>query len=202
MKTRDWTAIWLALLVGVACAQGMPIPSPEQIDQQIATAIANLPVVDAEEDEAAAVFPVDVRYRELPTDPVELLRSQVPSIPGQDPAALVKQFLPQAMPSVREHARDIGTLVCSQELKLGRERIPAGEHILGVIFNETVYQPEALVIHGDLLEEDVVIKLKTKRSKEEFDVLRITIVGKRKDFTLAVGWGATISSSKAFKPVD
>lgn len=197
------SSYWFVLLATVVVAQGMPIPTPEQIDQQIATAIANLPLVEAEEDEAAAEYAIDVRYRELPTDPVELVRSQVPAIPGQDPAALARQFLPQALPRIQEHALDLGTLTCSQDLKVGRERIPAGEHTLGILFADGQYQPEALVIHGDALEEAVVIKLKTKASKETFDALKISIVGNRKDVTLTVGWGATISTSKkALKPVD
>ncbi len=182
----------------------MPVPSADQLDTAIAQAIASLPLVAADEDEEAAAHPVELEYRALPTDPAELIRSQVPAIPGgADPDVLVRQYLPQAMPFVQKHMRDLGVLRSTVPLKVGREEIPAGEHKIGFLCDDEAYRPVALVVWSDALEEDIVVKLRSKRSRDEtFPELKLALEGSRKDFTLVVGWEATISTSKKdFRPL-
>jgi hypothetical protein len=174
---------------------GMPkIPTREEIEKRIKAELEKLPKVTAEHGG------VKITYREVPSDPAELIKRGIQIPPGMNVDQLVKQYGPMVQPIINKHMQEIGTLETTATLRYRSKKIPEGSYTFGVVFNNIT--PTGLLIQGGKLKKPVGIALKRKATKQPVRALQIQMKEekKKKDyFRIYLGFHLTVGKTDKFK---
>jgi hypothetical protein len=171
-------------------SNGMPqMPSKQEIEKHIKDYLDSCSTADAEWQK------VKISYKQIPSDPTEVLKSTGALPQGAKGDAAMKQFMPMARPYIDKYMGELGTFTNDVEVSVGKVKLAPAQYTFGLVVQDLA--PVQIKITGKGLKAPVTVPLKASAAKTPYAKLAIEVKeGKKDDFTIEVGFGPRLCVGK------
>ena len=164
---------------GQAFAQIPPGVDPGQVEKKIQEYLEALPKGKLE------LEGIDLVYRKIPSDPVEVVNRVV----DERWRELVKEYVSTVESKLHSFLEEAGTLETRREItvKKKKKKVPAGKYTFGIFLDKGV--PVYVGISGKGLEDPIRIPFRTRKGLPQLEELKIEGKIKRKKLELVIAYG-------------